>query len=291
MDPSSWLGSVQTYFEAIELVISPPQAYYSGGLYTSRDLILATYVAAFLVQSAHAGPLPEELAHSLGLPVNTHASILLNSGVDVFALVRGSGDRFVTTLLRHTGNTLPFLLLLPDQAAQLLRVLFPLSGGVLPANCSVIPGDNKLRPPPESLCRQTNIMTSTVLLALAKRYQDLASSETTILGFEGALNVNNSLAMLFYYLALALSPSPSAYNNMGINLSTTSHTTNHATEEGDQNVLSGSSLAKMYYLAGLQLDPSHPHLLTNLGSLYKDQGRLEEAIQYVEQMTRSYHHR
>jgi len=30
---------------------------------------------------------------------------------------------------------------------------------------------------------------------------------------------------------------------------------------------------------GLHLDPAHPHLLTNYGTLLKDQGLLTEAIQ------------
>ena len=49
----------------------------------------------------------------------------------------------------------------------------------------------------------------------------------------------------------------------------------------DGQVLDGTALARMYYTAGLQLDGKHPHLLTNLGSLLKDQGQAEQAIKCV----------
>lgn len=37
-------------------------------------------------------------------------------------------------------------------------------------------------------------------------------------------------------------------------------------------------LALQYYEAGLKLDPKHPHLYTNLGSLLKDMGQLPQAV-------------
>ena len=97
-------------------------------------------------------------------------------------------------------------------------------------------------------------------------------------GFSGKLNVNHSLSIMFYYLALSLSPSPSTYNNMGIVLSSVSTSVLQVSPEGETSVLTGTNLARIYYTAGLQMDPNHPHLLTNLGSLFKDQGNLEEAI-------------
>ena len=122
-------------------------------------------------------------------------------------------------------------------------------------------------------------MTGTILLALAKRYQDLSSNEVSVPGFSGTLNVNHSLSIMFYYLALSLSPSPSTYNNMGIVLSTVSSGVPRVDAQGETSVLTGTNLARIYYSTGLQMDPNHPHLLTNLGSLFKDQGNLEEAIQ------------
>lgn len=41
-------------------------------------------------------------------------------------------------------------------------------------------------------------------------------------------------------------------------------------------------LAMKYYIYGLQLDPRHPHLYTNLGSLLKDMGHLNDAVNMYE---------
>jgi len=77
---------------------------------------------------------------------------------------------------------------------------------------------------------------------------------------------------------LALSPSPSLYNNIGVALSGLSAVPMDDVH-GNHQALTGQALAKTYYEMGLHLDPAHPHLLTNYGTLLKDQGLLTEAIQ------------
>ncbi|KAK9466209.1 glycosyl transferase family 41-domain-containing protein [Lipomyces arxii] len=76
-----------------------------------------------------------------------------------------------------------------------------------------------------------------------------------------------------YYLSLALHPSPSTANNIGILL---------ASLAGPLPSPGERSLALDYYRYGLSLDARHPHLYTNLGSLLKDQGRLAEAVTMYE---------
>ena len=278
MHQSSATAAIITYFQAIELVISPPSFQFTGGGYSTRELILASFLAMYLLQPPWDDDhLPQALAQSLGLSGDSSCSSLVASRINLFDVVRNSGDRLVHSILHLGGGALPFMLLAPEQANRLPDILLPFSAGVLPALCTQ-DADGRLQPPTESKRRDANLMTSAILLALAKRYQDLQSSEVHLPGFNGTLNVNHALSIMFYYLALSIAPSPSTYNNMGIVLSTISSTPPYTDPQGPQITLSGWLLAKQYYLAGLQLDPAHPHLLTNLGSLYKDQGDLEEAI-------------
>ncbi|PSS37737.1 hypothetical protein PHLCEN_2v430 [Hermanssonia centrifuga] len=273
--------ALRDYFRALELVIYPPTPRSDGDAYTMRELILAIFVAGYLIQSTSDDPVPIEILEILGVPGGSapiDAIAIAQSGFDVFRAVRASGDRLVTALLNITGNALPFLLLLPEHVARVPMVLFPGSMGVLPGICAQAPNSSHLQMPPDNVRNQANLMTSSVLLALAKRYQDLSSADVAIPGLTGTLNVNYSLSILFYYFALSLSPSPSTYNNMGIILSTMAYVSPHAIHRTKRREFSGPALAKVYYTAGLQMDPSHPHLLTNLGSLHKDEGNLEEAM-------------
>lgn len=279
MNSPGSMAAVPAYFQALELMISPPPVYVSGGGYTTRELILASFVAMYILQSSPNDILPYELSQSIDLPEDTTKSTLLTSGINLLDAVRASGDRVLTAILQLSGNALPFFLLLPEQVPRLPRLLFPLSSGDLPAICTGTDGNGRLKPIEDSARQEANIMTGTIMLALAKRYQDLSSNEVSVPRFSGKLNVNHSLSIMFYYLALSLSPSPSTYNNMGIVLSSMSAVAPHVNSEGGTFFLTGAILARIYYTAGLQMDPNHPHLLTNLGSLNKDQGNLDEAIQ------------
>jgi protein O-GlcNAc transferase len=269
--------AIRDYFTGIELVIQSPAAEHSP--YSMREFILACFVACYIIMSTPSRPLPDTLVACLPEDIT---AMMTSSKFDFLQCVRSSGDDVLHALLRLGRNVLPFLLLHPEQVSRLPTVLFPYSKGVLPALCTLSNDISpELLPPPEATRRQTNLMTGNIVLALAKYYQDLPSSSVSIPGFSGLLNVNHALAIMFYYLALSLSPSPSTYNNMGIILSTVSDTTSWTSNTGECVTLSGSDLAKIFYTEGLKLDPSHPHLLTNLGSLYKDRGNIETAIQYV----------
>ncbi|GAA6000119.1 hypothetical protein JCM5350_004281, partial [Sporobolomyces pararoseus] len=126
----------------------------------------------------------------------------------------------------------------------------------------------------------TNQTTSTMLLTLAKVLQDSLGPTSANQLSVGGLPASQSLLLPLYYIALALYPSPSTCNNLGILLSTMNATTLVCNPDPSKPpiVLTGQQLALRYYEQGLRLDPKHPHLYTNLGSLLKDMGQLPQAV-------------
>ncbi|KXS10170.1 glycosyltransferase family 41 protein [Gonapodya prolifera JEL478] len=101
------------------------------------------------------------------------------------------------------------------------------------------PGD----PAGESLYSPT---TSSTLQTLAKMYQDAQMPH---------------LAVALYYISLSIHPTANTCNNLGILLSP---------QRLDESIA--------WYEVGLQLDPTHVHLYTNLGSALKDRGQTAEGI-------------
>lgn len=121
-------------------------------------------------------------------------------------------------------------------------------------------------------------LTAALSLTIATRLQDVPPG----LEVTTATNIRSSisLVLLLYYLALSISPSPSTYNNLGIFMQALPMRRTHIKPNGEHEALTGTMLARIYYERGLDLYPGHPHLLTNLGSLLKDQGFLSDAIRY-----------
>lgn len=122
------------------------------------------------------------------------------------------------------------------------------------------------------LFQSITITMANALLNLAKTLQDGIHSGKTdhAISFSSRSPTFYDILSL-YLLSLSLNPSASTANNIGIllnSLSTSMPNRNHV-----------RSLALMYYQYGLSLDPKHPHLYTNLGSLFKEQGRLQPAIE------------
>lgn len=174
------------------------------------------------------------------------------------------------------------LLLPPDRARQTAQLVFS-GGGELPGLMFVAHGSAK---------RAATTTTSNSLLSLAKIFQDGMSTGVLGTGFLGhPTGVGDILAL--YYLSLSLQESPSTANNVGILLAgiqqaAASRGPNSNGANGSSTlpgVLPGSglALALAYYQYGLRLDPRHVHLHTNLGSLLKDIGQLDLAIQMYEQ--------
>ncbi|RKK70754.1 hypothetical protein BFJ69_g11550 [Fusarium oxysporum] len=174
------------------------------------------------------------------------------------------------------------LLLPPERARHTAQLVFGGTGS-LPGLQHVAEGSTK---------RAAVQTTSNSLLSLAKIFQDSLSSGQ---GLPNILRrpsgVEDILAL--YYLSLSLQESPSTANNVGIllagvqqiasnppapNVNVPAHSSIPGIVPG-----SGLALALAYYHYGLRLDPKHVHLHTNLGSLLKDIGQLDLAIQMYEQ--------
>lgn len=278
IDGGSSQDAMNDYFTAIELAIRSPSPCVESGRYTIRDFAFAVCIAGFSMSSLD-GSSPAQI---FGAFVNAGRSGMFKnidgSNFSILHAAHASGDRLADSLFREGSGALPTILLRPDEALRLPMLLFPESLGVLPVICRRAASDTHPGLSNEDIRRQAHLMTSTILLRVAKRIQDGLSGTDIPTRVGGSLPASPSLILLLYYLALALSPSPSLYNNVGVVLSGLS-AVSVRNVYGNRQTLNGQELAKTYYEIGLQLDPAHPHLLTNYGSLLKDQGRVTEAIQ------------
>ncbi|KAI8958521.1 glycosyltransferase family 41 protein [Daldinia sp. FL1419] len=174
------------------------------------------------------------------------------------------------------------LLLPPEKARHTAQLVFATHGE--------LPG---LRFVPDGAPKRSAISTtSNSLLSLAKIFQDAMSNGGS---FPRLLRQPSGIGdiLALYYLSLSLSESPSTANNVGILLASVQHTSPASQLQilESPNVPqipgiapgSGLALALAYYNYGLSLDSKHVHLHTNLGSLLKDIGQLDMAIQMYEQ--------
>ncbi|EDU47872.1 UDP-N-acetylglucosaminyltransferase [Pyrenophora tritici-repentis Pt-1C-BFP] len=174
------------------------------------------------------------------------------------------------------------ILLPPEAATRTAHLCFPAHGQ--------LPGLKHV--PGEGLSRKAAISTtSNSLLSLAKIFQDgMATNSPKATVYQSNYGVREILAL--YYLSLSLQPSPSTANNVGILLASVHQSApakaipmSHAFAQHLVPGLvpgSGVHLALAYYHYGLRLDHSHAHLYTNLGSLLKDIGHLDNAIEMYE---------
>ncbi|KJZ76180.1 hypothetical protein HIM_04262 [Hirsutella minnesotensis 3608] len=181
----------------------------------------------------------------------------------------------------HASSSLRTLMLPPERARCTAQLLFSGSGE--------LPGLLYLRN--GTVKRAAIQTTSNSLLSLAKIFQDsMANGNADSAISQGTSSVCDILAL--YYLSLSLQESPSTANNVGILLAGIQHTALKVSKAhaGDISGVdypgippgSGMALALSYYNYGLRLDSKHVHLHTNLGSLLKDIGQLDLAIQMYE---------
>lgn len=272
-------SAISLHLRALDLLMRPSNPRSDNDGYSTVDVVIAVCVAGLLASAESDTPLASDIACALGISNSSRfSSRVLEQGFNVLDGVHNAGPRLIETLLRMGGGILPMTLLLPDQVSRLPSILFASSSGILPGLC-----DHSLKPPlnGESPIDVTPAlrMTSTVLLTLARIFQHVSTTSQSTLPVKGiSVRASTSLVLLFYYLALAIYPSPATCNNLGIILSTVSASTLTTDSHGQQEVVNGQVLAKAYYRKGLSQDGAHPHLLTNLGSLLKDQGKIDEAI-------------
>lgn len=230
-------GAQDEYEKAVEVALAVPSwvrsrpdttlQYPTTGC-TTRDLVVVMIVLGkILAAHAQAGVDPAnkhliaEMVRALGV-----------SGPDgkvsferLFTVVKEGGDPYVQMLIKHGGGVLPTVLLQPEALAQLPLMLFPETHGILPSLLETV-ATKDTDPAQASTIQSTNQTTSTMLLTLAKVFQD-ASGATSPSGSLtlGGIPSSQSLLLPLYYIALALYPSPSTCNNLGILLSTMNATT------------------------------------------------------------------
>ncbi|KAI8868732.1 TPR-like protein [Ramicandelaber brevisporus] len=166
--------------------------------------------------------------------------------------------------------SLPLVLFMPEHVTKLIRGLFPEGGGVLPGMPANNNNNNAPGPAPGSPLQSCMHLTSTILLTLSKLYTD-----------HGLVQNTQAVTFLLYYLCLAIVPSPSTCNNLGIMLCGIATPMTQTQIPISASV--GAALAMRFYYYGLTLNNKHPHLYTNLGSLLKDLGFIDEAIRMYKQ--------
>lgn len=210
------------------------------------------------------------------------------TAIDLLTLVASNYEASQQLVISIWGTPWPSVLIKPEAIGHIRHLVF---GQHRNGNFPALSNHLLLPTPQEDAQRlrntaatQTSQTTSTILLTIAKHYQDASSyPQSPIATAMNADNILPSVAVVLplYYLALALHPSASTYNNLGILLSTLSVQTVVNTSQG-LRTMNGQALAMEYYKVGLEQDPKHPHLYTNLGSLLKDMGHLPMAVQMYE---------
>lgn len=289
------LGAMDEFSKAVEVALSLPawakeraqveQISYPTAGASLRDLVLVTTIIGSLIAVySRSGGQANEHTHAeaarLGA-LDEHGQLRFDR---LFAKVRADGDAAVGEILAGAA-VLPTVLLQPEDLNRLLPMLFPDTRGVLPCLLEAHLASDDQKAAHQQAVQLASQTTSTMLLTIAKIFQDFMASPSSAIGVTLAgIPVSQSVLLPLYYVALALHPSPSTCNNLGILLSTVNATALIVTQPGLPPVLvNGQQLALKYYRAGLALDPKHPHLYTNLGSLLKDMGQLPQAVQMYRQ--------
>ncbi|GAA6060386.1 hypothetical protein JCM10212_004639 [Sporobolomyces blumeae] len=292
------VGAQDEYEKAIEVALALPEwaqripglQYPLEGANTRDLVVVATVIGKILTAFAQSGANPSDgqlvsqMARQLGV-ADHRGGVPFDK---LFRTVKTGGDAYVRRLLEMGGGVLPTVLLEPQLLVQFPAMLFPEPRATLPSMFDpalVTPPSPDGRPAESdparaSVIASTNQTTSTMLLTLAKVLQDSLGPTSPHQLSIGGVPASQSLLLPLYYVALALYPSPSTCNNLGILLSTMNATTLIGSQDPTKPplVLTGQQLALKYYEAGLKLDPKHPHLYTNLGSLLKDMGQLPQAV-------------
>lgn len=282
----------EEYEKALEVILSPParrshaaSRAVAATSYSLVDLVLATVSLGHFMMAANAAGQVEspgvwEALAATGLwdgsPATREEAVRAP-----LEMARTRRTIVTEKLLKLGGGILPCILLLPSDLEKLAALVFNMSFGALPALVDL--AGSASDPPAARTAALSAPMqtTSTVLLTLAKCFQDVIPSPSAPGAALDRIPPSSSLLLPLYYLAITLHGSPSTCNNLGILLSTIPATMTVLTPQSTQ-VYNGQLLAHQFYLQGLAKDATHPHLYTNLGSLLKDMGRLADAVAMYE---------
>ncbi|CAE6411254.1 unnamed protein product [Rhizoctonia solani] len=283
-NPEKEFSGLRDQFAAVELMLNnrTHTEHRTDDVYlTTHDLLLGLAVSALYV----TGNLPS-------IP-ELEAEIKSNPSRDLPYHIHNTQHAVLNALTSN--NVLPLLFVKPENIFSVMTYLFSSTKGLFPGVIQEARNLNLEAIPAVLPTSATNAsrMTATVLLTVAKHLQEAARRGDALpylLPSNGhgvpVIRASLSAALLLYYCALALHPSASVCNNLGILLSTLvgeritclAQPPDSTITQPAFEVLTGPSLARTYYHQGLILDPNHPHLLTNMGSLLKDEGKVDDAI-------------
>lgn len=265
-------ATTECYMRAIEVVIQPPQSHCSTSKVTYQDFLLAAWTIGLALSFVRESRVPPHITSAL--KSGGHASILTRVGnldFDVIQAVHDAGDDLTRALVDPATGTLPHLILFPEQIFQLSTLLFSTRKGNSP-NILTMRLANSAN---DQYSTNVKTATASVLLSLARRYQ--TTDCTTLLGqHKTCYFTTDSVVLLLHYIAASLCPNASIYNDIGVMLCGLGPGETVTGPQGQS--MSGRDIARLYYERGLQVDPTHPHLLSNLGSLLKDAGHTTHAI-------------
>ncbi|CAG8663003.1 559_t:CDS:2, partial [Acaulospora colombiana] len=272
-------AALHDHTRGLELMFRAPGSMEVGDPLHFRDIIIATVVIGLLASELPNSPVLKSIANAMNIDSVRFTSNMLDRGVDWLALVHEAGEKLVEMLLNQGKGALPMVMLTPEKVSRIPETLFSVFSRTLPALCVRASYEHPWVPAPGADDPGATKVTSTILLSIAKSLQtkDLPHGGAPF-GPGKPLPRSLSLIIIIYYLAISLNPTPSTYNNMGILFYTVKNSASTTNAQGNREVINGFVLAQLYYRKGLSMDPNHPHLLTNYGSLLKDQGRPLEAV-------------
>lgn len=246
-------------------------------VYTFKDFVLAGILAALILTSS----IPPSVESLISVwQSNRHSPT--DSSADLLEFVHVNSIGVVNILIRDSDGVLPTVFLSPGQAAQLTSFVLSPYHGAFPALWNRALQDPQSEEPSRNIGGETRKTSSSILQNMAKVLQE--TQITWLPGFDGRVRASPSFILILHYFAYCLHPSSPICNNIGILLSTIPWTILPAGLIGQQDGVSVHQLAKEYYEEGLGLlasdksKKSHPHLLTNYGSLLKEMGDLESAV-------------
>lgn len=170
-------------------------------------------------------------------------------------------------------------------------MVWPSTDGSLPSLAFTTASNN---PPDyvrvELLKTLTNTATSRLLRAWASRVQELVEIRPLTEKDHApppsvpcsTFQATQSLVVLADYLALSLQPTVMIYNHLGILLSLINGQSRVSRSSGSSSTkeITSQNISRLYFEAGLEVDPQNAYLLMNLGSYWKKERNYEEAIRF-----------
>ena len=186
----------------------------------------------------------------------------------------------------------PTLFLSPEEVLRLPLMIWPSTDGSLPSIAAIPTAPEHSRDVRIELLKAlTNAATSRLLHIWAARVQEFLGTQPSIGPGHptpaavpcSTFQATQSSVVLANYLALSLHPTAMSYNDLGILLSSIDGHPRTPRSSGSTSTqeTTGHTLSKLYFEAGLEVDPHNAYLLANLGSYWKKERNFEEAIRSV----------